>query len=494
MYRYIRPIAGIIILYVFFVAAGCRARETSNAQTPIITPSIDRLMKQIDSGPVQGGTLALPVTAVDTLNPYKTTDRYLNYMNCLVFESLFVQTGEDRVKPWLVSSWESSEYTVWKFSVNRGVSFHNGSSLSAYDVKYSLELLQNSSNPFHNKDICDNFLQINVVDSYQIEITLKVPDPSFTSKLTFPILSRWTEDFDSTALAGTGPYQYDAKTEKQVTLKRFDNWWTKQPANLDAVVFKVYTETQMHDAFQNNETDAAFVRNVDFTKYQHRTDIGYQVFPDNQGNFIYVNPNGLFGQANRQDALFRYVTSRLNEMNLGQVQYFDEYSESPLDVDGFRQALVETGLNWNETQKLFTWRGSPLGTISIIVPKQDIQKLHTANFLVNILQDAGIKAQIHQSVNAAEVNRLIRNGGYDLSPVTGEMKPWENLDDTLQRLQAELGYEKKNSYILPLYRNQQAMLYKNNIRGDKNAFFWNPYQGIETWYLPVMVESSLDDT
>ena len=181
-------------------------------------------------------------------------------------------------------------------------------------------------------------------------------------------------------------------------------------------------------------------------------------------------------------------------MNLGQVLYFDEYSESPLDVDGFKQALVETGLSWNETQKLFTWRGSPLGTISIIIPKQDIQKLHTANFLVNILQDAGIKAQIHQSANTGEVNRFIRNGGYDLSPVTGEMRPWENLDDTLQRLQAELGYEKKNSYILPLYRNQQAMLYKNNIRGDKNAFFWNPYQGIETWYLPVMVESSLDDT
>ena len=186
MYRYIKPIAGIIILYIFFVTAGCRARETSNAQAPTITPSIGRLMKQIDSGPVQGGTLALPVTAVDTLNPYKTTDRYVNYMNCLVFESLFVQIGEDRVKTWLVSSWESSEYTVWNFSLNKGVSFHNGSSLSAYDVKYSLELLQNSSNPFHNKDICDNFLQINVVDNYQIEITLKVPILLLPVSLPFP--------------------------------------------------------------------------------------------------------------------------------------------------------------------------------------------------------------------------------------------------------------------------------------------------------------------
>ncbi|MBP7174878.1 MAG: ABC transporter substrate-binding protein [Thermoclostridium sp.] len=486
--------AWIIILYVFFAAAGCKARETFRDQAPTITPAIGRMMKQIDSGPVQGGTIALPVTAVNALNPYQTTDRYVNYMNCLVFESLFVQTGEDRVKPWLVSGWESSEHTIWNFSLYEGVNFHNGSTLSAYDVKYSLELLQNSSNPYHSKEICENILQVNVINSYQLEITLKMADPSFTSKLSFPILSRWTEDYDGTSLAGTGPYQYDSMTEKQITLKRFDNWWTKKPANLEAVVFKVYPEAEMLDAFQNNDIDAAFVRNVDFTKYQHRTDINYQVFPDNQGNFIYVNPNGLFGQANRQDALFRYITSRLYDMNLGQVQYYDEYSESPLDVDGFRQAMVQTGLSWNEAQKLFTWRGSPLGTISIIVPKQDIQKLHTANFLVNILQDAGIKAQIHQSANASEVNRLIRNGGYDLSPVTEEIKPWENLDDTLQRMQAELGYGKENSYILPLYRNQQAMLYNNNIRGEKNAFFWNPYQGIASWYLPIFVESSLDGT
>lgn len=494
MHRYKRTIAWLILVFLFFIAAGCKSRETFSGQEPTITPSIGRFMKEIDSGPVQGGTLALPITAVDTLNPYQTKDRYVYYMACLIVESLFVWTGEGKVEPWLVQTWETQDATIWTFQLKEGVSFHHGSFLSAYDVKYSLELLANSENPFYNTDICENIAQINVINSNLFEIALKTPDSSLPDKLTFPILSRSQEGKADTAasLSGTGPYQLDSVSDTQVKLKRFEAWWIDKPAHLEAIVFKVYPETEMLDAFQNHEVDTAFVKNVDFTKYQHRNDLNYQVFPDNQGNFIYVNPNSLFGQSNRQDALFRYISSRLYDMNLGQVQYFDEYSESPLDTEGFREALVQTGLYWDEIQKAFFWRGSPLGSVSIIVPKQDIQKLHTANFLVNILQDVGIKATIHQTQNAQEVKRAIRNGGYDLSPVSEEIKPWEKLEATLQRMQEELGYGRENSYILPLYRNQQAILYRNSIRGEKNAFFWNPYQGIESWYLPILVESSLD--
>lgn len=494
MYRYKRIVAIIILAYMFFTMAGCKAREAFSGQAPTVTPSIGSFIRQIDSGPTPGGTISLPVTPVDTLNPYQIKDRYVYYMTCLVFESLFVRTGESQVKPWLVESWETQDQTVWTFQLKEGITFHHGSSLSAYDVRYSLELLKKSENPFYNTDICENIFLVNVINSSQFEISLKTPDPSFIQKLIFPILSRSSESNESMIRSGTGPFLFDTMDDTQIKLKRYEDWWTGTPALLEAVVFKVYPETSMLDAFQDHEVDVAFVRNVDFTKYQHRTDLNYQVFPDNQGNYIYVNPNGLFGQDRRHDALFRYISYRLQDMNLGQVEYFDEYSEMPLDIEGFRQALIESGLFWNETQKTFTSASVPLRAVSIIVPKQDMQKLHMANFLVNILQDAGIKAQIYQTQNAQEVKRAIRNGGYDLSPVTGEIKPWEELQDALRRLQTELGYGMDNSYIMPIYRNQQAILYRSNIRGEKDAFYWNPYQGIEFWYLPRLVESSLEDS
>lgn len=491
MHRYRKATWLIIIFYILFIAAGCRARETSGSQDPDITPSIGRQVRQIDSGPVQGGTLTLPVTAIDTLDPYEARDRYVHLVSGFIFESLFVLTGEGETVPWLVESWENPEPNLWSFQLKKDVYFHHGTTLTAYDVKYSLEVLGSSGSSFYNTEIWANIDQVNVVNSFRLEILLKTPDPVFTHKLTFPILSRDMKS-SSTYVSGTGPYRYDAMDESTLTLRRFDKWWSEKKAYIDTIVFRMYPEDQILDAFQNNEVDVGFVKNVDFSRYRRRSDLNYQVYPDNNGNFIFVNPDSVFGQANRQNALFRYISSRLYDMNLGQVQYFDEYSESPLDVEGFRQALVDTGLYWNENQKVFYRGGSPLGTVSIVVPKQDIQKLHTANFLVNILQDAGVKAQI-QTVSTQDVKRIIRSGGYDLSPITEEIKPWESLEDTLSRMQTDLGYGARGSYILPLYRNQEAVLYKKHIRGEKKAFYWNPYQGFTTWYFPKTVESSLDD-
>lgn len=491
MHRFRKNIWFVIIINIFFLAAGCKARETFVDEPPTVTPSISKQVRMVDSGPVQGGTLTLPVTTVDNLDPYKATDRYVHLVSGFIFESLFVQTGEGETSPWLVQSWENQEYTLWTFHLKKDVYFHHGPTLSAYDVKYSLEVLGSSGSPFYNTEICNNIQQVNVVNSLQFEIQLKEPDPLLDQKLTFPILCQTMQN-SSSYVSGTGPYRYDSMDESQLTLRRFDKWWPETKAYIDTIVFKVYPEAQILDAFQNNEIDVGFVKNVDFSKYQYRGDINYQVYPDNKGNFIYVNPDSLFGQANRQDALFRYISSRLYDMNLGQVQYFDEYSESPLDVEDFRQVLIDTGLFWNEAQSSFFRSGSPLSPISIVVPKQDIQKLHTANFLVNILQDAGIKAQI-QTVATQDVKRIIRSGSYDLTPMTEEIKPWESLTETLQRMQAELGYGAENSYILPLYRNQQAILFKNHIRGKKKAFYWNPYQGFASWYFPLTVESSLDD-
>ena len=271
--------------------------------------------------------------------------------------------------------------------------------------------------------------------------------------------------------------------EIEITLAVNEKWWHEELPYIDYIIFKIFSENELIDAFQNKETDVSFIKNVDFDKYRYRTDICYQVYPGNEVNFLYVNPGSLFGQLNRQQALFGYVIGRIHEMNLGQVQYFEDYND-PFTIEEFREAMIQSGLSWDRDKRLFTYGNKPLSKIVIVAPEQDIQKLHTANFLVNILSDAGIVAEIKTMSNQA-VKNAIRNGVYDLSPVTEEIRPWEKLADTIKRMQDSLGYGKDNSYILPLYRNMQATLFSNKIRGEKKSIYWNPYQGFHTWYMPV---------
>lgn len=489
MRRYKRILFCFIIISIIAFTAGCKSRETFVETTPTPTPSIDKQIKEVDSGPVRGGTLTLPVTPVDTLNPYRTKDRYVNYISFFIFESLFAQPKEGQVSPCLVDSWENEGDTLWTFKLRNDVFFHHGSALNSDDVKYTLKVLEGSGSPFYNTDITNNIEEFNVISHIQFEIRLKERDPDFLEKLTFPVLPQVMETQTTEYISGTGPYRFDSMDESMVRLRINEKWWQDSPPYLDSVVFRIYPKDSILDAFQNNEVDVSFINNVDFSKFDRRGDIGYQVYPDNMGVFVRVNPEGLFGQANRQKALFSYISFRLYDLNLGQIHYFDEFIDGPIDGEEFRNAMVASGLQWNEARGKYTHGGNPLQPITIVVPKQDMQKLHIANFLVNILQDVGIQANI-QAVNADSVNKVIRSGKYDLSPVAEELKPWETLDETLKRMQEELGYGNDNSFILPLYRNQQAMLYNKHLRGEKNADFWNPYRGFTSWYKPLYVESS----
>ena len=53
------------------------------------------------------------------------------------------------------------------------------------------------------------------------------------------------------------------------------------------------------------------------------------------------------------------------KLNLGQVQYFDEYSQEPIDIDGFREELIRSGLNYDEKKNIFTYYNRKLDEILI---------------------------------------------------------------------------------------------------------------------------------
>lgn len=486
----------IAIVFMLVLLTGCESSQVFGEETVVLptvpadsAEPVDKQVKLIDSGPVHGGTLTLATTPIDTLNPLATSNRYVHHIFTFIYEPLFIQLSEGSFEPWLVDEYSHEEFTVWNFKLKKDVKFHNGRELTSYDVRYTIRELEKYDSPFYETNIIDNIKEFNIISSSQFEIILNKPDMAFVKKLVFPILSQTYEDEKD--VSGTGPYRFDTMSDNELKLVKNSDWWYTEPY-LENIVFKVYEENEMLNAFQNNEIDVTFVRNVDFSKYQYRTDIDFRVFASNESHFLYVNPDSIFGQSRRQEALFRYVAFRLHELNLGQVQYFDQYSHEPIDIKGFRTELIKSGLNYDEKENLFTHYGKALGKILIAVPYQDLPKLHTANFLANILADAGISAEI-VTINRSSFKREVRNGKYDLSPVSDVLKPWEDLTDTLKRIQQDLGYGREDSFILPLYRNQQAVLFKNNIRGEKNASYWNPYQGFYLWYRPVLNEGNLKD-
>ena len=331
MKKYKRIIFHIIILFTVIILTGCEMKEVFG-EGPVVpvtvtpTPSADKQFRIVDSGPNYGGSLILPASGeIDSLNPYFTKNRHVIYIASFIYESLFVNSGENDIEPWLVADWDHEGFLTWEFTLKENVTFHGGQEFTAYDVRHTLRVIENSDSPFYYTDILNDIEEFEIISRMRFIIKLKKPDTSFIKKLVFPILSQSAEFQNQDIVSGTGPFCFEGMDEITVSLKKNDNWWYEGLPYFDSVIFRIMPENKIIDAFQNNEIDIAFVKNIDFSKLRYRTNLEYQVYPDNEFNLLYVNPKSLFGKENRQEALFRYIAYRIHDINLEEVQYFEQY-------------------------------------------------------------------------------------------------------------------------------------------------------------------------
>ncbi len=98
-----------------------------------------------------------------------------------------VQLDQDmQIVPKLAESWDVENDTTTVFHLRQGVKFHNGETMTAEDVKYSLERCMASDGVNYNYLIID---RIEIVDDYTVKIITKEPFNALLSRLTLDAAS-----------------------------------------------------------------------------------------------------------------------------------------------------------------------------------------------------------------------------------------------------------------------------------------------------------------
>jgi peptide/nickel transport system substrate-binding protein len=157
-----------------------------------------------------------------------------------IFDTLVHMDADSRLIPGLAESWRVVDDTTWEFRLRKGVTFHDGSPLTAEDVIWSLDrpaTLVNSPAGFgmYTRAIAAKA----AVDGNTLRITTKGPYPLLLSDLSvIYILNRKaaeglaTEDFArGKGMVGTGPYRFVSfQRDDRVELVRNDAAWGGKPA------------------------------------------------------------------------------------------------------------------------------------------------------------------------------------------------------------------------------------------------------------------------
>ena len=150
------------------------------------------------------GTSKLVRLYVDppTLDPHITTDATSAQIIVEVFGGLVTIDPDLEIVPDLAESWNvSGDGTVYTFNLRPDAKFHDGSQVTAHDVKWSLE---RATNPLTESPVADQYLGdivgvkekldgdatnisgVRVIDDHTIEITIDEAKSYFLAKLTYP--------------------------------------------------------------------------------------------------------------------------------------------------------------------------------------------------------------------------------------------------------------------------------------------------------------------
>lgn len=174
------------------------------------------------------------------MDPHLNNEGPTNAMKNNIYEGLVQRDAQLRVHPSLATSWETTDPTTWRFTLREGVKFHNGNPLTAEDVAFSFERVNQPDSGMAS--YVATVAEVRAIDDLTVELVTKAPDPILLQNLPlfFVMDKEWTEENntvnviagpDSTTYAnlnanGTGPFRLTERViDTRTVIERNEDWW-----------------------------------------------------------------------------------------------------------------------------------------------------------------------------------------------------------------------------------------------------------------------------
>ena len=193
--------------------------------------------------PVKGGeiTVGIAQDLDDSLDPHQTVAAGTREVLFNIFEGLVKPNSDGEMIPAVAEKYELSEDgTTYTFTLRDGVKFHNGQTVTAEDVVYSINRCA-AVPEGQEKPLVAAFSAVRSVealDEKTVTVTIAQRDLEFISYMTAAIIPAGYAD-QATAPVGTGPFKFVSRTpQENFIMERFEDYWGT-PAWLDKVTYKI---------------------------------------------------------------------------------------------------------------------------------------------------------------------------------------------------------------------------------------------------------------
>lgn len=269
-----------------FTLAACGVTGTS----PSIIPS--GASGSAPASPKKGGTVRLVMsdgTSGDSLLATKMPNLWTPIMFSTMYDPIVRLDNGFQPQPGIAESWEpSNDAKTWTFKIRKGVTFHDGTPMTAKDVAYSLKYVMRKEAATYTGSLLRPIVQpnnITALDDQTLQLNLDkkfvfVPNIlGFRYSLVFKD-GTTDDDLLKKNPVGTGPFVFKEFTPGQTfTATRNPNYWAQGKPYLDEIhITNIPEEASKFQALMADQADI-----VGFTNFalaaQLKGDSAHEAFP-----------------------------------------------------------------------------------------------------------------------------------------------------------------------------------------------------------------------
>jgi peptide/nickel transport system substrate-binding protein len=189
------------------------------------------------SGATTAGTIRLAhdvgyagAESLDPISPSRFFDA-----NQMLYSRLIRQNQDGQPSPDLATKWNASaDAKTWTFELRKGVKFHDGSDLTAADIKYTLERIKDPKIDSPVAAVLGVVDSVNIINDYKFEIKLSAPHadlPLLLMDYRVRMIPENSGDSIAKSGIGTGPFiLQEMDAEGTTVLKANPHYWEGAPA------------------------------------------------------------------------------------------------------------------------------------------------------------------------------------------------------------------------------------------------------------------------
>ncbi|MFW5489082.1 MAG: ABC transporter substrate-binding protein [Desulfovibrio sp.] len=325
-------------------------------------------------------TLAVATTYdAKTLDPYMTNDVASSNAMRQIYETLVTIGDNGDVVPSLAEKIERVDPKTYRFTLKKGVKFHNGETLTSDDAIYSLKRAYEKGAAVRHIMGAIDPNGFKKIDEYTFEVKTKEPMSSFLASLTHfgggVILNQKAveaagDDYGFKPV-GTGPYKLVTwKKGNRMELDRFEDYHGEKPEFKHMVLRVIPEASNRTIELESGNVDIAFeLSSLDISRVKADPNLKLATLVDNSVTYLGFNcSKPPFDNVKLRQAIFKAINipASVKAVFRGNafpaagviapnVKYADPSREVPkADIAAAKKLLAEAGYPDGLTVSLWT--------------------------------------------------------------------------------------------------------------------------------------------